>query len=117
MKLGSLAIHRVPSEDVSDWVCRLVLLCPSSILTHICLVDMSILINWTSPFPILELSGVLFHFYSILKLFLLANSEDPDQTPRSAAADPGLHCLPMFRKLDARLKWVNQTGRSGQNTS
>ena len=35
-------------------------------LTHICLVDPSILINWTSPFPILGVSGVLFHFYSTL---------------------------------------------------
>ena len=24
-----------------------------------------------------------------------ANSVDPDQTPRSAASDQGLHCLPM----------------------
>ena len=35
------------------------------ILTHICPVDPLILINWTSPFPILGVSGVLFHFYSI----------------------------------------------------
>ena len=28
------------------------------------LVDLSILTNWTSPFPILGVSGVLFHFYS-----------------------------------------------------
>ena len=28
-------------------------------------------------------------------MFLLANSEDPDQTPRSVASDLGLHCLPM----------------------
>ena len=33
-------------------------------LTHICLVDPSILIKWTSPFPILGVPGVLFHFYS-----------------------------------------------------
>ena len=26
---------------------------------------------------------------------LFANSGDPDQTPRSAASDLGLHCLPM----------------------
>ena len=25
---------------------------------------------------------------------VLANSEDPDQTPHSAASDLGLHCLP-----------------------
>ena len=34
------------------------------LLTHICLVDPSILINWTSPFPMLGVSHVLFHFYS-----------------------------------------------------
>ena len=34
----------------------------------------------------------LFYFEQI---FLLANSEDPDPTPRSAASDLGLHCLPM----------------------
>ena len=33
------------------------------LLTHICLVDYAILINWTSPFPILGVSGVLFHFF------------------------------------------------------
>ena len=26
---------------------------------------------------------------------LFANSRDPDQTPRSAASDLGLHCLPI----------------------
>ena len=36
----------------------------------------SILITWTSPFPILGVAGVVFQFYSIS----LANSEDPDQT-------------------------------------
>ena len=80
-------------------------------LTHIRLEDPSILINWTSPFPILGVSGVLFHFYSILnRYFCLANSEDPDQTPRSAASDLGLHCLPRSPKRDARLIWVNIAG-------
>ena len=32
-------------------------------LTHICLVDYSILMNWTSPFEILGVSGVCFGFY------------------------------------------------------
>ena len=36
-------------------------------------------------------------------IFLLANSEDPDQTPHSAASDLGLHCLPMSQKWDTRL--------------
>ena len=31
-------------------------------VTHICLVDLSILINWTNPFPILWVVGVLFIF-------------------------------------------------------
>ena len=38
---------------------------------------------------------------------LNANSVDPDQTPRSAASDLGLYCLPMSLLCDARLKWVN----------
>ena len=37
---------------------------------------------------------------------MLANSEGPDQTPRSEASDLGLHCLPMSQKWDARLIWV-----------
>ena len=39
---------------------------------------------------------------------LLANSEDPDQTPRSAVSDLGLHCLPLSQKWNARLIWVNE---------
>ena len=35
-------------------------------LTHICLMDYSILISWTSPFPILGAPGVIFYFYFIL---------------------------------------------------
>ena len=38
---------------------------------------------------------------------MLANSGDPDQTPRSVASDLGLHCLPRFQKKDAMLIWVN----------
>ena len=37
-----------------------------------------------------------------------ANSIDPDQTPRSAASDLGLHCLPMSHLWDVRHKWVNK---------
>ena len=37
---------------------------------------------------------------------LIANSVDPDQTPRSAASNLGLHCVPMSLLWDARLKWV-----------
>ena len=28
-----------------------------------------------------------------------ANSVDPDQTPRSAASDQGLHCLPLIQQF------------------
>ena len=37
------------------------------------------------------------------RIFLLANSEDTDQTLRSAASDLGLHCLSMSQKWDIRL--------------
>ena len=36
-----------------------------SVTTHICLVDSSILINWTCPFPVLGMPGALLHFDSI----------------------------------------------------
>ena len=75
-------------------------------LTHICLMDLPILINWTSIF---HSRGVWcnfsFLFYFEL-IFLLADSEDPDQTPRSAASDLGLHCLTMSQKWDAMIIWV-----------
>ena len=38
---------------------------------------------------------------------LFANSEDPDQTPHSAASDLGLHCLPITLLGVSRLQWVN----------
>ena len=38
---------------------------------------------------------------------LFANSGDPDQTPRSAASDLGLHCLPVILLQVSRLQWVN----------
>ena len=37
-----------------------------------------------------------------------ANSVHPDQTPRSAASDLGLHCLPMSLLLGVRHKWVKR---------
>ena len=69
--------------------------------------DYAILINWTSPFFICGVSGVLV----ILILFLIEipvrNSVDPDQMPHSAASDLVLHCLPLSHFWDARRKWVN----------
>ena len=38
---------------------------------------------------------------------LFASSGDPDQTPRSAATDLGLHCLPVTHLRVSRLQWVN----------
>ena len=38
---------------------------------------------------------------------LSANSVDPDQTPRSAASDLGLYCLPVSLLWDAKLIWVD----------
>ena len=37
---------------------------------------------------------------------LLANSGDPDQTPRSAASDLGLHGLPVTHLGVSSLQWV-----------
>ena len=79
------------------------------LLTHICRVDPSVLINWTSPFPIFVESGVLFHFYSISNRYscqqtvktLIRRLRNPE------ASDLGLHCLHMSQKWDARLEWVN----------
>ena len=41
---------------------------------------------------------------------VFANSEDPDQTPRSAASDLGLYCLPNTLLGVSRLQWVNSDG-------
>ena len=38
---------------------------------------------------------------------LFANSGDLDQTPRSAASDLGLHCLPVTLLQVSRLQWFN----------
>ena len=51
-------------------------------------------------------------YYCLLPCFIEnplinANSVDPDQTPRSAASDLGLRCLPKSLLRDARHKWVN----------
>ena len=37
---------------------------------------------------------------------LFANSGDHDQTPRFAASDLGLHCLPFTLLRVSRLQWV-----------
>ena len=44
---------------------------------------------------------------------LFANSGEPDQTPRSAASDLGLHCLPFTLLGVSRLQCTN--GRRGHS--
>ena len=48
---------------------------------------------------------VLISFKEITYLFF-ANRVDPDQTPRVAACDLGLHCMTISILWDNRLKWV-----------
>ena len=48
-----------------------------------------------------------YYYHVVLEISeLITNVEDPDQTPRVAASEPGLHCLPMSLLWKARLKWV-----------
>ena len=55
----------------------------------------------------LRVSGQFLVLPWIIKMPVInAYSVDPDQTPRCAASDLGLHCLPMFHLWDARHKWV-----------
>ena len=46
----------------------------------------------------------------MVKLF--ANSDDPDQTPRFAASDLGLHCLPITLLGVSRLQWDKNKGKN-----
>ena len=64
-----------------------------------------ILINWTSLFPILGLSGGIFYFYSNFKRHFC--KQRVDNLIRRAASDLVLHYLPMSHKKDARLTCVN----------
>ena len=43
---------------------------------------------------------------------LFANSGDPDQTPRSAASDLGLRCLPVTRLGVSSPQWVKNEKNS-----
>ena len=46
---------------------------------------------------------------------LFANSGGPDQTPRSAASDLGLHCLPITFLRVSRLYWVKGSRSHSKN--
>ena len=62
----------------------------------LCWVDTSISFFKIGPFPNLRDVWFVFIIFQILQNFLhfYANSIDPDQMPRSAASDLGLHYLP-----------------------
>ena len=77
-------------------------------LTHLCRVDSFILTRWTGSFPYkgCPVSFILLPCFIVIAI-LNANSVDPDQTPRSAASDLGLHCLHMFLLWYTMHRWVN----------
>ena len=70
-------------------------------LTHLRRVDFSTTTVWIGLFPKAGCLFFYYYYYYVVFFFLLeitvvnANNVDPDQTPRSAASDLGLHCLPM----------------------
>ena len=91
--LGTVSWENLSDKDKS-LKCTFKVLIVDSVLTHLCQMYFPILINWLSPFPILELFGGIFLFYSNVK----ANRGEPDQMPHIAASDMALHCLPMSHK-------------------
>ena len=46
---------------------------------------------------------------------VFANNRDPDQTPRSAVSDLGLHFLPITLLRVSRLQWVNLLAQCGKD--
>ena len=73
-------------------------------LTHLCLMEFPTLISWTNAFRILVFE-VSFNIIRILQNYvLLANSEESDQTPHTAASDLVLLCLSYIK--NDRLIWV-----------
>ena len=62
---------------------------------------------WTDPFPAERVSGLILLLPCSIEITLFnAHSVDPDQTPRSAASDLGVHCFLISLLWDARYKWV-----------
>ena len=58
----------------------------------------------TGPFLTYRVAGYISLILCFVESPLFnANSVDPDQTPRSAASDLGLYCLPLSLLWDARL--------------
>ena len=53
------------------------------------------------------MSGYFYFLPGFIEIYVFnANSVDPDQTPRVAASDLGLQCLPMSLLQEAKLKCV-----------
>ena len=53
----------------------------------------------------------MYYLIQILKEISFCKDGEPDQTPRFAASDLVLHCLPMFHKRDAKLIWLKDLSR------
>ena len=68
-----------------------------------------VIINWTSPFPILGLLGDIFHFHSYLKRNFCKQTVENLIRRGFAASDLELHCLPMSHKKNARFIWIKMT--------
>ena len=65
-------------------------------LTHLCPVNPSTSSLWAVPFVKGGTKWLVFIITLLSEISVNhANSVDPDQTPRFAASDLGLHCLPM----------------------
>ena len=76
-----------------------------STLTHCILNRFSHTIYWKSLISILGTSGYEIYIFLEKMAKLFANSGDPDETPRSAVSDLGLHCLPITLSRVSRLQW------------
>ena len=64
-------------------------------LNHLSLVDSSI--HFFGKVQLQDKVCVVYFFFFFYEKFVcIVKSVDPDQTPRSAASDKGLHCVPMF---------------------
>ena len=77
------------------------------VLTHLCLVDSPILLNWINLFPKLGMSGI---FISVFRIFLTEIPLSKQRRPWWDAASCGVSSgSTLFAKaffLDARHKWV-----------
>ena len=76
-------------------------------LTYLCRMDSSTFTPRTIHYKYKRCLVSLYYFPCFIKSPVFnANSVDPDQTPRSAASDLGLHCLPVSLLWEGRRKWL-----------